>query len=606
MKKTSTLALACSAALSLSLQSAPAQAQSSAEQAPICALDQDVSPTQHLRRLSLDLRLATPEYSEYEELQGQRPDDNTIDQLLADDAFKDFVARYHADLLWFNVSNVALAAVNVVIDSLPTHAADGSGMPGQRVLQFVGSARRQQYRQGDFNCGDYQQTEWCDADDISNKDLGCALRQGNKAVWAPLAIGMPKRKPIDVESGTGETIAYLDGWVETSAYWDPPTCSNGNECASRQCNAGSCAKVKVCALDAQENENWSPQGSPDPVADSCNELNASKRTGCGCGPNLNYCWTGPAQGEIRAAMRAQMLRLIEDATSGDLGYSEMLTTKRTYYNGPLYQWKRYLAQMTPLNKTFNRFFKGDAPQKNTFSFSDTELVAEERDKDSAHSGILTLPAFSLRFQTNRGRANRIRTVFMGKYFEPPSGALQPGCIEDSDDLTERCYCMHCHVELEPMAAYFGAISEAGSSLITDSSVFPQTAYCDDEPPGSIVGLLCNRFYLPAVNGPDGQYALAPLEFANADGTAPQRQILENFAAGPNGLAANMIADGSFHRTTVKNLWRYFMKRDFDLSNYSDSNEAELLEQLSSAFKSHDNFKAIVKTIVMRPEYRRIR
>ena len=100
--------------------------------------------------------------------------------------------------------------------------------------------------------------------------------------------------------------------------------------------------------------------------------------------------------------------------------------------------------------------------------------------------------------------------------------------------------------------------------------------------------------------------MAPLEFANADGTATQRQILDNFRAGPAALASKIINDGSFHRTTVKNLWRYFMKRDFDLSNYSDSNEAAVLEELTNEFKSHDNFKAIVKTIVMRPEYRRIR
>ena len=189
-----------------------------------------------------------------------------------------------------------------------------------------------------------------------------------------------KRQAVDLDPGEGEAIAYLDGWVERTPYWDPPSCSSNSECASRTCSGGTCTKIKVCALDAKENQAWSPIGTADPLLDSCNDLNGSSRPGCGCGPNLNYCWARDVEPLIRASLRDQMERLIEDVTTGDLTYSQMLTTKRTYYNGPLYHWKRYLAQMTPLNQTFNRYFPGDAPRKNNIVFTDTELVAEQREK----------------------------------------------------------------------------------------------------------------------------------------------------------------------------------------------------------------------------------
>jgi len=604
------LALALTASGTSVVQSAEAD-----DSAPMCSLYEQVSNTQHLRRLSLDLRLTVPTSEEYDALGDAPVSRDTIDQYIASDAFSDFVHRFHADLLWYNVGNVSLSSVGARLanETMFGDTTEGAtpGKVSRVALRIVSAQRRSTYRrQGTLTCADFDQAEhgYCTALEIANQDEGCHVYQQNEKL-----AGMPKLKLID--TGRADTIqigtlepgyAYLDGWELVTPYWDPLSCTSDDDC-SGFCDGGTCSPVRACAFDAQTNEAWSPaDGAMDLseltdenapyVANNCNFEASASMAGCGCGPNLNYCWTGDVERVVTGQMRLQMMRLIDDATVGPLGYSEMLTTKGTYYNGPLHHFKKYLAQMTSFSQTFNFHMTGDAPVPEVdVPFTDESWVPQTR-TSAVHSGILTLPAFTLRFQTNRGRANRVRTVFMDKAFQPPSGAQQAGCSDDTDDLTQRCYCMHCHVELEPMAAYFGNISEAGSALIDNRALFPPTAPCG----------VNNRFYAPGEAG--DECALLPLAYADATGTDAQQAIQANFDAGPTGLAAAISGDGvtTFHRTVVKHLWRYFMRREMNLSAYSSDNEAEILEELTAQFKTEDDFRAIVLAIVERPEYRRMR
>ena len=43
--------------------------------------------------------------------------------------------------------------------------------------------------------------------------------------------------------------------------------------------------------------------------------------------------------------------------------------------------------------------------------------------DEEHAGVLTRPAYLIRFQTNRGRADRFYTNFLCQPFEPPEEGL---------------------------------------------------------------------------------------------------------------------------------------------------------------------------------------
>ena len=44
---------------------------------------------------------------------------------------------------------------------------------------------------------------------------------------------------------------------------------------------------------------------------------------------------------------------------------------------------------------------------------------------------------------------------------------------DGEDLTQRCTCRSCHRELEPLAAHWGQLAEAGLTALTDLARFPR-------------------------------------------------------------------------------------------------------------------------------------
>lgn len=540
----------------------------------LCPLYQEVSNTQLLRRLSLDLRLKIPSYEEYDALGSAPVSDETIDAYLAGDDFKDMVRRFHMDLMWSSLSTVSLNSVDGTLTQ--TNAIDPSSgdvdpldiqRTETRVFHVQSAGRRATYRgNGNLICADYQQTEW-------NAD----------------------GTPTVNDQG-------LDGWVGVSPYWDPPSCQTDADCAGA-CSSGTCSQVRVCAFDAQEAEAWNATGPADPDRDACDFVgSAPSRQGCGCGPNLEFCWGTGVEGTVRNALREQLMLLAEAVTVGDLPYSDLLRTKRTYLNGPLQLWKQHLAQMTSPTQTFNFFAEGDVPPPGEVDYSDAEFKAYDR--TDIHSGVLTMPAFTLRFQTNRGRANRVRNVFVGKYFEP-SAAAQPGCDPEHPDPMQRCYCQHCHMELEPLAAYFGDIAEAGSTLLSDEALFPDYLACDAPNQLSATErFLCSRFYV----NDDQEHAVGwriPLQWADGP-TSAHAEIKPNFDAGPRGFADRIIDDGSFQETTVKNLWRYFMRRDINLDPLDPENEGQLLDDLTRTLTETDDFRVIVKELVGLDQYRRMR
>ncbi len=560
------LGVIASAVLTISGRS---DAQSSDD---FCPLYQQASNTQQLRRLSLDLRRRLPTFEEYDALGDKPVPDALIDEYIASPDFAKAARRYHADLLWAHIDNTTLSSGQARLTTVKL-----GGVP---TLVSAAAGRRKTHRgSADLICADYQQTQWCTLNDIQNNTPGCD------------AVGLPRKD----ENGQ-------DGWVLVSPYWDPNECGNDNQCQSGTCTNGNCAPARVCAFDAQEAAYWTSDGSPASDSDNCNFVTGPNHQGCGCGPELRYCWGPGVETKIRRSVAEQLYQLVEAVTVGELPYSQLLTSQRTYYDGRLLFWKRYLAQMTTLNDTFNFYFEGDVKPPDDIDFNDTNWAPFQR--SGVHSGIMTLPAFSLRFQTNRGRANRFRTAFTGQYFEPPAGT-DSDCDPTTNDLTQQCGCRHCHATLEPLAAHFGNIAQAGSALLSDRNFFPTQLPCNK--PGLLTGLektLCERFYVTDPNQANVG-TLLPLQYAGDD-TDVHKQIAASFEAGPIGWAESIIADGTFARTTVLNLWRHFMQREMNLDPLNPNNELAWLDTLTEELREHDSFKQIVKRIVTLDAYRRIR
>lgn len=518
-----------------------------AQVSPTCDQQRDLDKYQLLRRLSLDLRGKVPTYEEYVALDAQATiPASTVTAWLASDDFRIAMRRYHEELFWPNVSNVQLAATNAQLNLLGTPAAYAIASTTKRRI-FRGAS--------DVNtalgaqCGDFEQTQFT-------------------AGFVPATAG------IRTTVVNGVTVKQ-EGWRMVTPYW-------------------STTPVKVCAFDAMETPSVTVNGR----VIECNSVDSDPRPECGCGPNLRFCYgpTANVRTVIQNAMREQLNLMVDRVTTGGQPYTELVTSRNAPVNGPLVFWKRYLAP----HLTYARIVALPDPAEPLTNADFADTTWRQVDRGSAlHAGVLTTPAYLLRFQTNRGRANRFRADFECESFIPPSQLETPaqGCSDSSDDLTQRCTCRYCHRQLEPMAAGWGQFSEAGTTLMGDLTMFPRTrASCVNSN-----SAFCRRFYVTESNA-DNPGALLPYQYANA----AHPDITAALAAGPKGRVNTIVADGTFARCAVKRAWSYFMKRDLRLVG-TDPDEAAAITTLSTQFQSNGyRLPWLVEQIVSQPSYRRVR
>jgi hypothetical protein len=557
------------------------------EPAPECTKSQEISITQQLRRLSLDLRNRLPSYEEYLSVVGKDViPAELIANWLTSNEYKTAMRRFHETLLWPNPAGAALLDQETRIRTTVLHADGGPDI----TVYHVASAGRKQTWRGDADtiCGAWEQIEF----------------DGTTPIPKPVVI---------TKNGQPKTVQQ-DGYVTIYPYWDPEK------------------PIKVCAFDAQVTESvmTETQGF-NPLEQSCNDRRAFQIPECGCGPNLNYCFGPNVQGLIWADMREQFGKLVDNVTSGELDYTQLLLNPRIHMNSRLTFWKKYLAHMTTFNKTYNAYSPGDPDLPDEPDYVDNALNPGStwtiETRTGLHSGILTLPAYMLRFQTDRGRANRFRTVFTNQYFIPPEqpeSANETGCTEDTDDLTQKCTCRYCHQVLEPLAAHFGRFVEAGSVMLPDN-VQDYRAQCDGTQYG--IGMPygnkpvpngCNQFYVTDKSAKNPGWLLI-YQFAYLESADPphdntglddpvHRAIGTNAATGPAALANSIISSEQFAASTVRNLFQYLMGREMILDPGANNDEIDLLKVLTRAFIDDYSyhFPSLVKRLVALDQYKRVR
>jgi hypothetical protein len=505
-----------------------------------------------VRQLSLDLRGNVPEMADYDAVEGAADvPDALVESYLGSDEFRVQMRRYHEALLWTNPS-VSLTSVTTALGPVT--------IDGVSIYRTTG--RRSLYRGGDGT-------------------VDCQAKPQSILGYEP--DGTPKAEDFGMASGKP---VRREGYVEVHPYWE----------------ANPAVTIKVCAFDAQATETFMIASGTEAGTYSCNTLQGVGRSArCGCGPNLAFCTVTAVGNAVVAAFREQLLRSVDDHTVGGAPYSQLLTSKRAYVNGPLSHFLSYVAHTLPLSSIQVGLQPADGDVPSVPYGDATTWVAFER--EAPHSGILTLPAYLLRYQTLRGRANRYRIAFRGQYFEPPS-TQDSGCLEVGDDLTQRCVCRGCHTTLEPLAAHFGKFTEAGSmSLAHFPESFPTRAACNAGLVPS-VSTFCDRFYslVPALDDPDLRFwKLKPLRYADA----AHPEVKPSFDAGPEGLAQADIASGLFHRSAVLQLFEFLMKRPANLDVTSPDYEGLTLEAIAADFQQHDDLKKAVLALVKLPAYRRL-
>jgi hypothetical protein len=347
-------------------------------------------------------------------------------------------------------------------------------------------------------------------------------------------------------------------------------------------------QVKVCASEAQVASSVKVGGK----TVSCSAVEGQREAACGCGPNLQHCYFNAPNVRILASFREQLGRASDRVATGKAPYTDLLLAEAAEENGPIAFFRRHLASNVQMNFSYNVTAAGEPTDMREFQDEVWKPTARSR----FHAGILTTPAYLLRFQTNRGRANRFRVAFMGQYFVP-AAKLEPqqGCSLDSPDLTKRCNCQYCHQSLEPLAAHFGNLAEAGSAVLGDRAFFPKTR-------ADCVGKrdpICTRFYVTEADAP-GPGKLLPYQFEEA-----HPEYAGNIEGGPRKLAEGIIQDGTFAQTVARNLFERLMKRPMKIEG-EDASDRNVLAQLAKDFQSGGySYPSLARAIVSLSEYRSI-
>ncbi len=502
-------------------------------QAEVCEAPSIQSELQYLKRLSLDLRGHLPSYEEYTRVVDEGlVGDGFVEEMMDSDGFEHQMRAYHMDLLWANLGSQRLT-------NNTFRLAPGRGRNAGAPLSSISFGKRNAYRGGQATCRNEPAEFDADGNIIAREE--------------------------EFPPGSG-TMVRREGYVEVEPYWAPGT------------------TVRVCAFDAQTNEmGTNTQGRPV----RCSQGVSPE---CGCGPNLNWCFGDQSEQIVLAAMVEQALDLAVRTVTEDQPYTNVITGTDYRMNGPLTHYYKHLTTAGPNFVAASRDPGFDLPN---LGFDQRDWVDTSGIK-YGHSGLLTLPGFLLKFQSNRGRANRFYEAFLCSSFTAPEGGLPAStdpCNEEPD-LTKRCGCAYCHQAVEPAAAHWGRWTEAGMAPMPDNSFPRYNRICDPgESQQAGRNFLCRRFYITDEENP---YVGQLTAYECADDHPGRAEIIE---AGPSRLAQAAIDTGEFASCAVSKMWSLF------LDSKAGSQDEAAIAELTAGFKDGYSLRQVIRSVVTRPEYR---
>lgn len=356
-------------------------------------------------------------------------------------------------------------------------------------------------------------------------------------------------------------------------------------------NTASNTQVAMCAIEAQANvvNPW--------TMEACDSRFASDRT-CGCGVASRRCEanTGLMHTQRVAAVNEEPLQVIDSVIRRDESYFNVLTTRRSFVNGPLSQLYREAQSPTVWVATSptRRDLVPDVPLDQT----DTWV---EYTRDEYASGVLTTAAWLYRFPTQRARVSQFWDVFLCKHFAPPAGAVVPppedSCNRDNN-LATRCGCSYCHATIEPVGAHWGRFGERNAQYL-DPNLFPKvSAKCRD----------CALAGNTSCDNECGNYVMQAFDGEGASSLGLLRTYLyrtndeePNIVGGPKLLVERMLQTGDLERCAVRNAWNHLLGRPM-----TTEEEKLYLPALVDAFAmSNHNLKHLMVQIVSTDAYRRV-
>jgi hypothetical protein len=544
MTRLSTVGLFASFALLAAIPSAFGQPANMDEWCPDPA--PEVDAYRALRNLSLDLRGTIPTVEEYDLVDpADGIPDSLIDEWLRGEAFLERVASKHRDLLWNNVSNFGYMGN-------PTALRNTGGLLWRRDQAILYRGAIADRDLDDDGINDIRAEAPCNAEPAEWDENGDLLFE-------------------DMGDGT-----LREGYVEiTDAFWD---------------TTSPATTYYVCAADAQEAAEG--QSGAD-----CSTRAGWGDAGCGCGPNLRWCRYGNSEVPVRRSFGKQIDEKVKALVRDDRPYTDLFYDNTVYMNGPMaFFWKHQAQFSTTIRLTPKPVIEDDVPDLD-YGDEDTWVAIPGTDE---HAGVLTSPAFLIRFMSNRARANRFYNSFLCQPFQPPEDGL-PAADDLSAqtlDLQQRDGCKYCHSTLEPVAAHWGRWLQMGGAYLgaEEYPAFSQDCYDCAVGSGSC-SAICRAYYVTsALNEQEEPYLgwLNAYKFRRTDHHA-------NVEAGPRRLIETTTTDGRFTNCTARTAAEWLLGRSME------EFEEPWLSELEAGFIASDfSYRELVRAIVTSPVYGRVR
>lgn len=357
-------------------------------------------------------------------------------------------------------------------------------------------------------------------------------------------------------------------------------------------SAGS-PDVRVCAIEAQTRlaNPW--------TLEPCTTARFNGDRSCGCGEGMRRCEApnGSTHTARIEAINDEPELIAESVVRRDEPYFNILTTRRSFLNGPLSALYRDPQQGVGVLSVTAPAAPEVLPE---IPYAQVDTW-KEYVRDSEHSGVLTTPSFLYRFPTQRARVNHFYSAFLCKAFSPPDNARQPAA-EDAcnreNNLAKRCGCNYCHATIEPTGAHWGRYAER-AALFLHPEQFPRyDPKCRDcaLSGNTSCGGECGQYVMQAYDG-DGANSLGLLK-TYLYRTADEENNIER---GPALLVQRMLQTGDLERCAVRRVWQEFLGRPM-----SAEEQRMYLQPLADDFaRDGHRFKALIERVVMSDAYRRI-
>jgi hypothetical protein len=361
-----------------------------------------------------------------------------------------------------------------------------------------------------------------------------------------------------------------EGWRWVNPYWAPT------------------APIKVCAFDAQEIAVTS-RGV------RCDTLSGQSDPECGCGPDLRWCAISSAHQPVHLAMAGDIDHRVEAMIRDDRSYLELLTGNTGFVNGPLVHFLKYQTQLPGGARLSELPIDLDALPDLDFTDQSTWV---EIDLGEHHSGILTSPAWLLRFMSNRARANRYYNSFLCQPFQPPEGGIPEATSGTPTlDLTARDGCKYCHAQLEPTAAYWGRWTPYGAGFLPEEQYPAFSEECAACAAGTVTcSEICSKYYLTRVLSSEQEAfvgMIASYEFLD------DRHWF-HVEEGPEMLVEETAADGRLPSCVARSTASWLLGRE------TGADEEAWVGAIATDFVESDwSWKQLVKEIVLSDAYRTV-